>query len=136
MTRNIVNQHNQPVSDNLHPKVYGIAAGLVAWFVLSAWMLFDRNGYVALALAMVTVLLLIAILLPWSLSRVWKKYRARDQENAEPPTLRDWGSGDFSVWGATLHGSHAAIDMLLPLAAVAFGLTAIGIVFVVVAASQ
>jgi hypothetical protein len=35
-----------------------------------------------------------------------------------------------------LHGSHATIDMLLPLAAVAFGLTAIGIVFVVVAASQ
>ena len=136
VTRNIVNHYDQRVSDNLHPKVYGIAAGLVAWFVLSAWMLFDRNGYVALPLAMVTVLLLIAVLLPWLLSRVWKKYHARDQENAEPPTLRDWGSGDFSVWGARLHGSHAAIDMLLPLAAVAFGLTAIGIVFVVVAASQ
>jgi hypothetical protein len=118
------------------PKVYGIAAGLVAWFVLSAWMLFDHNGYVALPLAMVSVLLLIAVLLPWLLSRVWKKYHARDQENPERPTPRDWGSGDFSVWGARLHGSHATIDMLLPLAAVAFGLTAIGIVFVVVAASQ
>jgi len=34
------------------------------------------------------------------------------------------------VWGARLHGAHAAIDVLLPLIAVSFGLTAIGIVFV------
>jgi hypothetical protein len=39
-------------------------------------------------------------------------------------------TGDFSVvWGGWLHGTQAAIDMLLPLAAVAFGLTALGIVF-------
>jgi hypothetical protein len=36
--------------------------------------------------------------------------------------------------GARLHGSHAAIDVLLPLIAVSFGLTAIGVVFVIVRA--
>ncbi len=49
------------------------------------------------------------------------------------PSFRDWRTGDFAVWGSRLHGTHAAIDMLLPLAAVAFGLTAIGIVFLIVA---
>jgi hypothetical protein len=34
----------------------------------------------------------------------------------------------MDVWGARLHSSDAAINMLLPLAAVSFGLTAIGIV--------
>ena len=41
----------------------------------------------------------------------------------------------FAVWGSKLHGTDAAIDMLLPLAAVAFGLTAIGIVFLIAAAT-
>jgi hypothetical protein len=48
--------------------------------------------------------------------------------------LHDWRAGDFEVWGAKLHGTHAAIDVLLPLMAVSFGLTAIGIVFVIVRA--
>lgn len=50
-------------------------------------------------------------------------------------SLRDWEAGEFKVWGAELHGSRAAIDVLLPLMAVSFGLTAIGIVFVIVRAS-
>jgi hypothetical protein len=40
----------------------------------------------------------------------------------------------FRGLGARLHGSHAAIDVLLPLLAVSFGLTAIGVVFVIVRA--
>jgi hypothetical protein len=45
----------------------------------------------------------------------------------------DWITGDFVVWGSRLHGTQAAIDMLLPLAAVAFGLTALEIVFLICA---
>ena len=50
-------------------------------------------------------------------------------------SFHDWRTGDFAVWGSKLHGTDAAIDMLLPLAAVAFGLTAIGIVFLIAAAT-
>jgi hypothetical protein len=50
--------------------------------------------------------------------------------------FRDWRSGEFAVWQARLRGLHAAIDILLPLAAVAFGLTAIGIVFAIVSATS
>jgi hypothetical protein len=49
-------------------------------------------------------------------------------------TSRKWRAGDFAVWGVRLHGADAAIDALLPLVAVSFGLTAIGIVFVIVRA--
>jgi hypothetical protein len=134
MSRELVS-HNKPVFDELHPRVYGTAVGLVAWFVLSAWVLFDRGGEVALSLGFVTMLLLVAVVLPWALSEIWRKYRMSYEAHPQKPSFHDWKSGSFSVWGASLHGSHATLDVLLPLAAVAFGLTAIGIVFVIVNAT-
>jgi hypothetical protein len=136
MSRELV-AHNKPVFEQLHSRIYGVAACLVAWFVISAWALFDRGGYTSLSLAFVSLLLLGAVLLLWTLSAVWKRRRLPLEQPHDPQqiSLRDWAAGDFQVWGARLHGSHAAIDALLPLAAVAFGLTAIGIVFVVVSAS-
>jgi hypothetical protein len=56
-----------------------------------------------------------------------------DRRHPEKISYRDWKIGDFAVWGSKLRGTQAAIDMLLPLAAVAFGLTALGIVFVICA---
>lgn len=127
--------HNKPVFDQLHPRIYGLAAGLVAWFVISAWVLFDRGGEVALPLGFVTLLLMMAVLLLWTLSRIWQRHRLPDDMHPQKTSFHDWRAGSFSVWGARLHGSQAAIDVLLPLMAVAFGLTAIGIVFAVVSAS-
>ena len=73
MTRELAH-HNRPVFDQLHPNVYKAAVGLVALFVLAAWILFDRQNDIGLPLAMVSVLLLVAVLLPWSLALVWQKY--------------------------------------------------------------
>jgi hypothetical protein len=133
MSRELV-AHNKPVFDQLHPRIFGTAIGLVAWFALMAWTLFDRGGDASLSLMFVTVLFVVAVLLPWSLSLVWKKYQLPYEQHPQQTSLRDWRAGDFAVWGARLHGTHAAIDVLLPLAAVSFGLTAIGIVFVIVRA--
>jgi hypothetical protein len=129
MTRELV-PHNRPIFDQLHPKIYMAAVGLVALFVLAAWSLFDRQNDLGLPLAMVSVLLLIAVLLPWSMSRVWQKHSAEHQKYP-PVSFHDWRIGDFAVWGSNVRSMHAAIDMLLPLAAVAFGLVALGIVFLV-----
>jgi hypothetical protein len=134
MSRELV-AHNRPVFDQLHPRIYGAAVCLIAWFALMAWVLFDRGGYASLALAFVTVLFVVAIVLTWTLSRVWKRYRMPYERHAQETSFHDWKDGDFEVWGARLHGAHAAIDVLLPLMAVSFGLTAIGIVFVIVQAS-
>jgi hypothetical protein len=131
MSRELV-AHNKPVFDQLHPRVYAGAIGLVAWFVLAAWILFDRQNDIGLPLMMASVLLLIAVLIPLTLAQVWRRHHAHDP-HPEATSFRDWRTGDFAVWGSRLHGTEAAIDMLLPLAAVAFGLTAIGIVFLICA---
>lgn len=133
MSRELV-VHNKPVFDQLHPRIYGTAVGLVAWFALMAWVLFDRSSDVSLSLMFVTLLFVVAVLLPWTMFVVWKKFQMPYERHPEPTSFHDWRDGDFAVWGARLHGCHAAIDVLLPLIAVSFGLTAIGIVFVIVRA--
>ena len=133
MSRELV-PHNRPVFDHLHPKIYGAAAGLIAWFTLMAWVLFDRSGDAGESLIFVTVLFVVAIALPAVLSLVGQKSGMPHEGEAQPPSLHDWSAGEFQVWGAKLHGTDAAIDVLLPLMAVSFGLTAIGIVFVIVRA--
>ncbi|MGY8711879.1 hypothetical protein RAD16_39605 [Bradyrhizobium sp. 18BD] len=125
---------NIHVFDQLHPKVYGAAVGLVAWFALMACVLFDRSDDISLSLGFVTLLFIVAVGLPWILSRLGRRHRMSNEPPHGPISLHDWKAGDFMVWGARLHGSHAAIDVLLPLMAVSFGLTAIGIVFVIVRA--
>ena len=136
MARDLV-AHNRPVFDFLHPRIYATAVGLVVWFALAAWILFDHEfskaNDVSLSLAMVSVLLLVAVLLPWALFMVWKRHRMPYEGQTQNVAFRDWRGGDFEVWGSRLRSMHAAIDMLLPLAAVAFGLTAIGIVFLICA---
>jgi hypothetical protein len=52
---------------------------------------------------------------------------------AEP--LGSWLHGEFSTWTDQRKGSSAAIEILLPVAAVAIGITVLGIVFDVVHAS-
>jgi hypothetical protein len=127
--------HNRPVFDHLHPNIYMSAVALVAWFALSAWVLFDRGGYVSLLLVFVTFLFFIAIAVPALLALLWRKYRMPRQGHPHALSFHDWKAGDLAVWGARIRNTHAAIDVLLPLMAVAFGLTAIGIVFVVVSAT-
>ena len=66
MARDLVD-HNRPVFDFLHPRIYAAAVGLVVWFALAAWILFDhrfgKSGEVSLSLTMVSVLLFVAVLL-------------------------------------------------------------------------
>ncbi len=43
--------HNRPIFDQLHPAVYKAAVGLVAWFALAAWILFDHQNDIGLLVA-------------------------------------------------------------------------------------
>ena len=142
---------NQPVqsphkvSDQLHPLVHKAAAGLLIWFVVAAWLLFGGEGYIDLALVMVSVLVFMALAIPATLWRARMAAQRRDAaadaaksgEPAkpadaadEPPeSFRAWLQGRFATWTDEEKPSTAAVEILLPLAAVAFGLTALGIVF-------
>jgi hypothetical protein len=109
------------------------AAGLLIWFVIAAWLLFGGAGYVELALTMVSVLVFMAIAIPLAL---WRTNRTAQRlggpsRATEPASeaLNTWLRGRFATWTDQEKGSTAAIEVLLPLAAVAFGMTALGIVF-------
>ena len=140
------------VFDELHPLVHKAAACLLIWFVVAAWLLFSGAGYIELALAMVSVLVFMALALPTLLwhagvaaRRSGVAARRSGAAGAEgtvadptaelsPTTFSAWLRGRFATWTDVERPSTAAIEMLLPLAAVAFGLTAIGIVFQLVRA--
>ena len=95
MSRELV-AHNKPVFDHLHPRVYAGAVGLVAWYALSAWILFDRQDDIGLPLMMVSVLLLVAVLIPLALAFVWRRHRAPDSPQGEAISFRDWRAGECS----------------------------------------
>jgi hypothetical protein len=130
------------VFDELHPLVHKAAAGLLVWFVVAAWLLFSGTGYIELLLAMVSVLVFMALAIPTVLWRAGAAaQRSQDAGDAAtdgggeptaetpPMTFRAWLRGRFATWTDVEKPSTAAVEVLLPLAAVAFGLTAIGIVF-------
>jgi hypothetical protein len=125
--------YRQPPSDQLHPIIYQAAVGLVLCFALSAWIFFDRQNDVAWLLAVASGLLFVAVLLPALLWRVWRR---EQQAGGDSAPFRRWASGDFRAGESKLKASHAAIDVLLPLASVACGITALGIVFALIASAQ
>ena len=43
--------------------------------------------------------------------------------------FRDWASGQFETWQERVKGANAAVEILLPVAAAAVGMTAFAIVF-------
>jgi hypothetical protein len=118
-----------PPSSWFHPLVYKAAVGFVALFALMAWVLFDRQWEVTLPLIMVSVLLFVAVLLPYVLWRVWRRNQTPRPELTSETSFRQWAREPVEVGQSRLKGMHAAIDMLLPLAAVAIGLMAMGIAF-------
>lgn len=109
------------------------AAGLLIWFVIAAWLLFGGAGYIELALTMVSVLVFMAIAVPLAL---WRTNLTAQQSAVSPhaaeqasETLGKWLRGQFATWTDQEKGWTAAVEVLLPLAAVAFGMTALGIAF-------
>ena len=122
-------ESSSAIQSGFHPVICKAAIALVALFVIAAWAAFDRQSDIELPLVMLSFLLFVAVFLPYLLWRVWRT------SQAQPPTLKTnrgfwkWAEGSMEVGQSKLKSTDAAIDMLLPLAAVAFGLVALGIVF-------
>jgi hypothetical protein len=125
-TMNSPVQSHDKVSDQLHPLVHKAAAGLLVWFVVAAWLLFGGAGYIDLALAIVSVLVFMALAIPAALRRAFVVAQRAEPEPSE--TLGVWLQGRFATWTDQEESSTAAMEVLLPLAAVAFGITALGVV--------
>jgi hypothetical protein len=116
-------------SGRFHPYVYRILAGLAAWFVISAWC-FAGGGRTDLTLVAVTGLFAMMIGIPTLLAL------ARRAHPPGPPVTPEETTGKFDQWAdrevdlqtGPVKGKYAAIETALPIAAVAFGMTAFALV--------
>jgi hypothetical protein len=118
---------DRPGSDQLHPLVYMAIIGLVLWFVLSVWG-FAADGYTDYLLAVVSGFMVVAVAIPLVMWRSARKHQRPKQAGEKRESLGEWAAGEFETWQDRVKGTNAAIEVLLPIAAIAFGMTAFGIV--------
>jgi len=111
--------------------VYVALVGLVLWLVLAIWG-FGYDGQTDYLLAIVTGFLLIAVAIPATLALM--AYSQGNSVDGESPVAHDskpfrqWAAEDFDTWQDRVKGGNAAVEVLLPMAAIAIGMTAFAIV--------
>jgi hypothetical protein len=129
-------EHNanqdSPISESLHPLVNMAIIGLLLMFVAAVWMFFDSDTYEAWLDVVITGLFVIAIAIPALCWLTWRRNAdgARDEGH---PSFRDWAVGEFDTWTGPVKGANATAEVLLPIAAVAVGMTVLGLVFHIIA---
>ena len=129
-------EHNanqdSPISDSLHPLVNMAIIGAVLMFVAAVWIFFDSGPYEAWLDVVVTGLFVIAIAIPALLWLTWRRNAdgARDDSHL---SFRDWAAGEFDTLTGPVKGANATAEVLLPIAAVAVGMTVLGLVFHIIA---
>ena len=94
--------------------------------MFSAWK-FVGNPYAGYLIAVVIAFVGLALLLPYLLWRQWHRHSVNADTDTKE-TFGDWASGEFLIWQDRVKGSDAAIQVLLPIMAVAFGMAAFAIV--------
>ena len=97
-------------------------------FVAAVWIVFSGYQDMELPLWVVSGLFLMAVAIP---SAMWLTWRRHADARGKAPPLRDWASGDFETAQGRRKAASAAVEMLLPIAAAAFGMNLLGIVFYV-----
>jgi len=122
-------RHHQPANDELHPIIYRSMIGLTIWLVLSVWFLFNRGPYVGLNLAIITLFFVVFLGIPVMLWLAWRHAADADETRSHAEPFRDWARHEFITWQGALSGKEAMMQILLPIAAVAFGMTIFGLVF-------
>lgn len=119
----------RPGSDALHPFVYLAIVGLTLWLVVSLFE-FTGDSYADYLLVVVAGFFAVAAAIPIVL---WRMACHHDHANGQGcGSLREWQTGEFAIWQGRLKGREAAVQILLPIAAVAFGMTAFGLVLILV----
>ncbi len=119
-------QHEQPVHEELHPAVYKAVVGFTVWLVLSIWALFS-GAYFGLMEAVITLFFVVLVGIPTLLWLSWR-HNAEDKNN-DSETFNEWLVHSFKSATGTVSGREATVQILLPIAAVSFGMTIFGLVY-------
>ena len=124
-------QESKRVRRTLHSKIYVALVGLVLWVVLATWG-FGYDGQTDYLLAIVTGFLTIAVAIPATLALMvhseGSSADSNDSAKQDTVSFRQWAAQDFDTWQDRVKGSDAAVEVLLPMAAIAIGMTAFAIV--------
>jgi len=122
-------RHNRTTNDDLHPLVYRAIIGLTIWLVLSVWALFSRGAYEGLTLSVITLFFIILVGIPVILWLTWRRNTDPNEHYGQVAPFHEWSSHSFVTWTGGVSGREAAMQILLPIAAVAIGMTIFGLVF-------
>lgn len=121
----------------LHRWIYRGIVGFVLWMMLAAWGFMSTwsadpgDSYTGLVLAMASFLCLVAVGIIFVMGIITRDSPdpARAEDMPTDGSLREWASREIEVSDGRQRGSHVLIDILLPPAAVAIGMTALVIVW-------
>jgi len=122
-------RHNRPINDELHPIVYRAMIGLTVWLVLSVWALFSRGAYEGLTLSVITLFFLVLLGIPVILWLTWRRNTDPTEHHGYVAPFREWSSNPFATWTGHVSGREAAMQILLPIGAVAIDMTIFGLTF-------
>jgi len=120
--------HNRRTNE-LHPLVYRAMIGLTIWLVLSVWALFSRGAYEGVTLSVITLFFVVLVGIPVILWLTWRRNTDLNEQHDNVAPYREWSSGSFETCTGGISGREASMQILLPIAAVAFGMTIFGLVF-------
>jgi hypothetical protein len=120
-------QASKRIARNLHPAVYMALVGLTLWLGLAIWG-FGYDGQTDYLLTIVSGFLFIAVAIPATLALMVHRQRNSDEQGSAKTSFREWMAGDFDTWQDRVKGRNAAVEILLPMAAIAIGMTAFAIV--------
>jgi len=115
---------DRPVEGSLHPIVYFVLLGLVAVLLLGVWG-FAGDGPTDYLLVIVSGFIVMFVGLPTTL---WLMVRREGEPGPGSGRFRDWAAGEFDTWQDRTQGWKAAVEVVLPIAAVAIGMAAFAIV--------
>src|SRR5262245_55700557 len=118
---------NRARANELHPRIYTAIVGLTLWLVLSIWLLFSRGNYEGLTLSVITLFFAVLVGIPLLLWLTWRHNTPEQDGNAAP--FSEWIGNSFETWTGGISAREASIQILLPIAAVAIGMTIFGLVF-------
>jgi Na+/glutamate symporter len=122
-------RRHRSIHDGLHPLVYRTLIGLTVWLVASVWVFFNRGAYVGLTLAVITVFFVVIVGIPVLIWKTWQHNAPPDETREPKESFAAWTSQNFATRTGALSGREAAMQILLPIAAVSIGMFVFGLVY-------
>ena len=121
-------QASERVVRDLHPAIYMALVGLTLWLGLAIWG-FGYDDQTDYLLAIVSGFLFIAVAIPSTLAlMVHRQKNSDERKSSGEASFKEWMTGNFDTWQDRVKGHNAAVEVLLPMAAIAIGMTAFAIV--------